>query len=271
MITTQTMRRTSLLFAAIVVALVISSGVALAVTKSCEAGVECFGTRKGDTLNGSEGGDYIHGRGDTLEGLGGPDSLYGEGGADKLFGGMGLGILNHLVGGPGNDLLSGGDGLDHYYFGDGWGKDHITDGATSQNAVIFSKGPAPDEFVPTTADMTVKLVSGDGPEVKNASATSTINWEGSVIGHVTSGAGDDNITGNISDNTVVATLGGADTISTGGGDDTIHVDDGAPDDVVDCGENLIIIGSNTPDDDEVRYDPGDQIATSCETQTPVNP
>ena len=102
--------------------------------------------------------------------------------------------------------------------------------------------------------------------MKNASGTSTINWEGSVIGHVTSGAGDDNITGNYLDNSVVAILGGADDTSTGGGDDTINVDDGAPDDVVDCGENTY--GS---ENDEVRYDPGDQIASNCETQTPVNP
>ncbi len=45
---------------------------------------------------------------------------------------------------------------------------------------------------------------------------------------------------------------------------------GAPHDVVYRGNNLII-GPNTPDDDEVRYDPGDEIASSCETKTPVNP
>ena len=48
------------------------------------------------------------------------------------------------------------------------------------------------------------------------------------------------------------------------------MDDGDPNGVVDCGSNLIF-GSNTPDEEEVRYDPGDQIADNCETQTPVDP
>ena len=63
MSSTQTMRRTALLLVAMVLALVVSSGVALAVTKSCVTGVDCFGTRKADTLNGTEGTDYMHGTG----------------------------------------------------------------------------------------------------------------------------------------------------------------------------------------------------------------
>ena len=57
--TQKTMRRTALLLATMLLALLVSSGVALAVTKSCEALTECFGTRKADTLNGSDGGDYM--------------------------------------------------------------------------------------------------------------------------------------------------------------------------------------------------------------------
>ncbi len=254
------------LLAATLLALVVFSGVALAVTKSCVADVACFGTRKADTLNGSEGNDkmYGKGRGDTLNGFGGSDSLYGEGGADKLFGGMGPGVVNSLVGGPGNDLLSGGDGLEHYYFGDGWGKDFITDGATSQNAVIFSKEPAPDEFVPTTANLTIKLVSGEGPEVKNASGTSTIDWQGvAIIEDVFSGSGDDRITGNFEPNHISAGAG-ADNISSAGGNDLIYVADGSGDDVVDCGETL----GNSLDNDTVFFDSGDQIAADCESQNP---
>jgi len=44
------------------------------------------------------------------------------------------------------------------------------------------------------------------------------------------------------------------------------VDDGSADDVVDYGETFAL-----PDNDLVRYDPGDQIASNCETQTLVNP
>ena len=267
MTTTQkTMKRTVMLFAATPLALVFFSGVALAVTKSCVAGVECFGTRKADTLNGSDRGDDIfgRGRGDTLNGFVGLDELYGQGGADRLFGGPNT---DALTGGPGNDKLSGGEDSDQYYFGDGWGKDSIIDSsASSQNMVVFVEPPnATTGTVPATTNVTIKLFSGDGPEVKNASGTSTINWEGNVIGHVVSGAGNDHITGNFSDN-FISSNGGADTIYASVGDDTIYVDDGSGDDVVDCGEGLI----GSVDNDEVRYDPGDQIADDCETQTPVN-
>ena len=149
MTTTQkTMKRTVMLFAATLLALVFFSGVALAVTKSCVAGVECLGTRKADTLNGSDRGD---------------DIMY-------------------------------------------------------------------------------------------------------------SGAGDDHITGNSSDNFIGTNAGGADTIFAGGGDDTIHVDDGSGDDVVDCGDNIIVVGgSGNPDNDTVLYDAGDQIGDNCEMQVAAAP
>ena len=112
-------RRAALLFVAAMAMVVLSSTVALAITKSCEVNVVCFGTMKADTLNGSslntstDFGDYIYGRGggDTLNGLGGTDYLYGQGGADKLFGGSILG--NYFVGGPCNDALSGEGGRTH--------------------------------------------------------------------------------------------------------------------------------------------------------------
>ena len=262
-VTQKTMRRTALLFAAVVLALVVSSGVALAVTKSCEALTECFGTRKADTLNGSEGRDLMFGkgRGDTLNGLADSDALYGQGGADKLFGGA---DIDRLIGGPGNDSLSGGEEVDVYFFGDGWGKDSITDDATDGNMASFVKGPEKEESVPVSDDLTIKLLSGDGPEVKNANGTSTINWEGHVIQFVYSGSGDDQITGNLASNLINATSGGADTISASVGDDIIRVNDGSGDDVVDCGENLIA----GTDNDVVYFDPGDQIAPNCEVQNP---
>jgi hypothetical protein len=254
------MKRTGVLFAATLLALVMFSGVALAATISCEEGVECFGTTEADTLNGSEGIDAMFGkgRGDTIKGFGNPDYLYGQGGADKLFGGSGV---DYLTGGPRNDEISGGEDLDFYHFGDGWGKDSITDGATSQNQVVFRQGPTKEENVPVTDDLIIKLFSGDGPEVKNASATSTINWEANAIAHVTSGSGDDLITGNVSANSISANVGGADNISTGAGDDRINVADGVGDDTVDCGESF------TPEDnDTVFFDSGDQIADNCETK-----
>ena len=104
--------------------------------------------------------------------------------------------------------------------------------------------------------------------MKNASGTSTINWEGNVIQHVYGGNGDDHITGNFSDNTIYGGLNAdssrADTISASVGDDEIHVDDGFGDDVVDCGENLLA----DTDSDEVFFDSGDTIAPNCEVQHP---
>ena len=176
-----------------------------------------------------------------------------------------------MTGGPGNDGLSGGEDSDQYYFGDGWGKDSITDSTiSSQNILVFVKGPGKSELVPATADLTIKLFSSNGPEVTNARGTSTINWEGSVIQHVFGGTGDDHITGNFSDNTIFgganesSDSSGADTISGSVGDDIIRVNDGVGDDVVDCGENLIA----GTDNDVVYFDSGDTIDPNCEVQNP---
>jgi Ca2+-binding RTX toxin-like protein len=263
MTTRKTMKRTGLLFAATLLALVVFSGVALAATLTCQAEVECFGTKQADTMNGTDAQDLMYGkgRGDTLNGLGTNDLLFGQGGADKLFGGPGG---DYMTGGPGNDALSGEEDSDFYYFGDGWGKDSITDSASSQNIVVFVAQPGSSD-VPATEDLTIKLIPSNGPEVTNASATSTINWEASVVRHVFSGTGDDNITGNSLANVIYGGVGtessGADTISAGGGDDEIHVNDGVGDDVVDCGETLF-----STDNDTVYFDSGDQISTNCENK-----
>ena len=238
--TTQKMlRRTLVLLAAMVAVVLLSSTVALAITKSCEADVACFGTRGADTLNGSPSIDHMYGKGggDTLNGFAGGDYLYGQDGADKLFGGN-LAI-DYLVGGPGNDALSGDGGMDIYYFGPSWGKDSITDDAANENRLAFLKGPAQGEQVPLSDNLTIKLVPGTGPEVANASGTSSIDWGGAnVIEDVFSGSGDDQITGNFAPNFIYANHGGADTISSAGGNDEIHVDDGLGDEVVDGGDTL---------------------------------
>jgi len=261
------MRRTVLLLAAMLMALVFFSGVALAATISCVADVDCFGTKQVDTLNGSDGNDFMYGkgRGDTLKGFGGSDFLYGQDGADKLFGGN-LAI-DHLVGGPGNDALSGEQGMDIYYFGPSWGKDSITDDASNENRLAFLKGPAPNEQAPLSDNLTIKLVPGTGPEVTNASGTNTIDWGGAnVIEDVFSGSGDDHITGNFAPNYIYAGHGGVDNIFSAGGNDEIHVDDGLGDDVVDCGETLF----SSSDHDTVHFDSGDQIADNCESKLSAN-
>ncbi len=248
------------MFAATLLALVVFSGVALAATIACQAEVQCFGTKQADTLNGSEGRDFMAGKGggDTLNGFGYTDYLNGESGRDKLFGGPGN---DEMDGGPGNDELNGGEGLvDHYYFGTGWGKDTITDSGPRES-LLFIHYPESGPGVPVSDDLIIKLDPGAGPEVKNASATSTINWEGNLFNNeVWLGGGDDQLTGTAAENEIFGDFGGADTISTGAGNDYIAVNDGVGDDVVDCGETV----NNTSDDDMVLADSGDQVADNCE-------
>src|SRR3712207_4790242 len=75
-------RRAILLFTMMAVTLVVTSGVALAVTKI-----------------GSNGPD-------TLRGTNGDDNLFGKGGNDTLFG---LNGKDNLVGGTGKDIVASGD------------------------------------------------------------------------------------------------------------------------------------------------------------------
>lgn len=238
-------------------ATVLASSLALAATITCKAEVECMGTPGRDTLKGSNGEDYIYGLGrtDTLKGLAGNDGLYGGGGSDKLSGGPeGDGVY----GGSGNDTLQGGGGLDQYFIGPNWGKDSLVDIATSpSNQMIFHQ----NDGVAVSDDLTVKLISGEGPEVKNEAGTSTIEWSDSVISGVRSGYGDDTITGNLLANILSGGLG-ADAVSGLGGDDTILVSDNSGNDSVDCGEDLF----GGADEDEVYYDSGDDIAQNCEVK-----
>jgi Ca2+-binding RTX toxin-like protein len=258
------MRRALLLGCTMALMLLLAAGVALAVTKTCMPytgpGTECFGTKNADTLNGTDGSDLIYGRGraDTLNGFGAFDELYGQGGADKLFGSSGN---DNLIGGSGKDALGGGEGIDTYYFGDGWGKDSLSDYVSSANEIRFSS--VPYQGVVLTDDLIIDLTSGTGPEVRNASGTNTINWEGNVIDDVQSGYGDDEIMGNASAN-LIGGAQGDDTIFGEGGDDEIRVydSDGSIGDTVHCGEG----------DDTVLYNVtgflSDSIDSDCEHPIP---
>lgn len=254
-------RQVVLLLLTLGAALVLSSGVALALNQIDCGSLEqdpltaaCFGTP--DTLEGTSGYYRIFAGGgaDTLRGLGHYDHLFGQGGSDELFGGL---AGDYLIGGPGQDSLSGGGGYDEYYFDNGWGKDLITDGSAAGNGVVFARGFFEDVVV--TEDLTISMVTGGGPEAKNESATNTVNWDGSVIDYVRGGAGADEITGNSFGNYIVGEAG-ADIILGRGGDDQILVDDGLSGDIVDCG----------PGNDTVRYDPGDDISDNCEAQELVD-
>jgi Ca2+-binding RTX toxin-like protein len=110
------MRRVTLMLAAMTLALLLASGVALAVTK--------IGTNGPDILRGTNGEDNLLGKAgkDVIPGLGGEDNLLGGRGNDAVGGGrgsdnvLGEGGNDYLQDGPFNesseDNLSGGGGND---------------------------------------------------------------------------------------------------------------------------------------------------------------
>lgn len=249
-------KRTILLLGTTVAALMLSSGVALAATVTCQTDVACFGTKNADTLKGSVGHDEMYGRrgNDTMKGFEGDDYLFGQGGGDKLLGGPGE---DGLVGGNGQDTLSGGASNDGYYFGPNWGQDVIVDSSTDHNLIDFHAAPTGGTQV--TEPLSIHLVAGDGPEVEEKNGSNTINWDSGVISAVQGGAGADSIKGDGRSNVVYGWQGN-DTISTGGGNDHIFVDGGGADHV-DCGSNLIF-----PDHDEVFFDASDTVANNCESK-----
>lgn len=117
------MRRLSVLFTMMALALLLSASVAFALTVDCTAGRGCFGTDDPDTLNGSVGGDDMDARqaGDILFGNAGSDWMMGDAygpndtstdGDDRVVGGDGS---DGMVGFGGGDVLSGGDGRDYVY------------------------------------------------------------------------------------------------------------------------------------------------------------
>jgi Ca2+-binding RTX toxin-like protein len=108
------MRRTMLLLSAMVLILLVASGVAWAVTK--------IGTDGPDHLRGTNRDDNLLGRGgnDILNALAGDDNLLGGRGKDVVVGGKSCcdrgdfsGGNKTLLGGPGNDAVVGGRGADN--------------------------------------------------------------------------------------------------------------------------------------------------------------
>lgn len=149
------MRRLFLLLAAMALALVVASGVALAVNK--------VGTNGPDTLGGTNGEDNLVGRGgdDIIFGLRGSDNLLGGRGDDTLTGGTRLRPLDGgektLVGGSGNDFVGGGNGSDAVIGGKGI--DYVADG----------------DIADDTAEDNVSAGAGnDGVQVANVRATEDI-------------------------------------------------------------------------------------------------
>jgi Ca2+-binding RTX toxin-like protein len=90
-------RRAELALATMAVALLLTSGVALAAAIT--------GTDKDEILIGTRYADSIHAKGgqDVVRGLGGADKLYGNQGKDRIVGGRGE---DRLYGGNGDDRIN---------------------------------------------------------------------------------------------------------------------------------------------------------------------
>ena len=124
------MRRTTLMFVAMVVALVLGSGVALA------ALVE--GNDRDNQLTGTR---YA----DTIRAYGGEDLVWGLSGRDQISGGYGA---DYLYGNGYGDTISGGRGLDRLY--GGYGNDHIVGRDLNSRGIgqrdVVDCGPGHDTF-----------------------------------------------------------------------------------------------------------------------------
>lgn len=246
-------KRTLLVCLAVTIVLALTAGVALAVTKQCDA--RCAGTEGNDTLLGTRGGNDMAGLGgnDVLKGFESFDQLIGEDGNDELFGGKGGDILYP---GPGGDMVRGGEGSDIYHFEADFGRDVAIDtqtaGAARPNTVVVRRG--------ITSDMIINLnSSANASEIRNATGTLAVNWSGNVMGDAYSeSTGADIVRGNGANNQLFSENNG-DDVYGGGGDDRISTYDRDGKDTVDCGENT----DGSADNDTVFYNTGDTVI-NCE-------
>ncbi len=223
------MSRTTLLLASMALALVLVSGVALAITKTCKVNAErCTGTDNPDLLIGSVGADEIWA-------FSGSDVLRGRYGLDKLRGGEGDDLLE---GGPDGDVVG----------RDTQGADRIYGGAASDELVDGSESCGGPQQRVCVGDLNL-IDGGDGGD--------------EIFGHnrLRGGAGDDRIIGaDVSSDSgsreIIGGMGNDRIESHGDVDDIIHADDGERDRVF-CGN-----GS-----DRVYVDRGldDVNTTNCET------
>src|SRR5918997_1732622 len=123
-------RRTALTFVAMVVALVLGSGVALA------ALVE--GNDRDNALTGTS---YA----DTIRAYGGSDLVQALSGRDRIYGGYGS---DHLYGNAYGDAVYGGRGTDRLY--GGYGDDHLVSRDLNSRGIgqrdVLDCGPGHDTF-----------------------------------------------------------------------------------------------------------------------------
>ena len=156
------MRRVALMLAAMALALLLASGVALAVNE--------IGTDGPDTLRGTNRADNLLGEGgnDVLFGLGGSDNLVGGPGKDWVLGGnerrAGGGDKN-LLGESGNDAVLGGRGSDNMVGGAG---NDLLDGFRGSDRMVGDRGNDLLIDGPEREAFTDTLLGGPGNDLLGA-------------------------------------------------------------------------------------------------------
>ena len=174
------MGKATILLTAVVLALVLGGGVALAATVHCGGG-NCFGTDGADTMYGTNrhdavfakaGGDFVSGRerGDDLNGQGGEDRVLGGRGDDWVKGGDNR---DTVKGNNGNDTLTGGSGRNVIRAADGM-RDLVVCGNNSRNLIYYD--PGIDRF-----DNCVFLKSESSKERSSGGSSATITATGPVV------------------------------------------------------------------------------------------
>jgi hypothetical protein len=115
------LRRTLLFVATMLLGVLVLSGMALAVTKTCTNN-PCVGTNGPDRLTGTDAKNEIRGLAgsDYIAGRAAADELYASSGKDEVRGGGGRDYINggrhrdELYGGSGNDTIRAQDGYRDY-------------------------------------------------------------------------------------------------------------------------------------------------------------
>jgi Ca2+-binding RTX toxin-like protein len=154
------MRKTVILMATMLMALLLGSGIAFA--------AEIIGTNSDDIIEGTLNNDTIYGRG-------GDDSLKGRFGDDYIYGGPGRDFLggqpdnDHLDGGRGADFITGGGHGDVLVGGDGG---DTMDGNDGSDTHLGGDGPDNIEDRFTASD---DLNGGDDDDILNAQDESALD------------------------------------------------------------------------------------------------
>ncbi|MBF0193452.1 MAG: hypothetical protein HQL71_02800, partial [Magnetococcales bacterium] len=192
-------------------------------------------TNSGDTINGTNGSNWISGTNDddTINGNGGHDIIFGRDGDDVINGNDGHDII---LGNDGDDLIKGGDGHDYISGGNGNDTMHGDDGndriiGRDGDDTIYG-GDGNDHL--DGNDGNDHLDGNDGNDTLHGhDGNDTINGNDGND-RIEGGRGDDVITGGDGNDRIVAGKGD-DTILGGDGNDRINAGEG--NDIIDGGSN----------------------------------